>query len=243
VVRQTDEVRTVIRAGISELGETTELLSAIMRSGFEPDDLIGLLRGIAELRSGTPLVSAFVSDQVARLGDLVKDIGQGVAEYQGEDRDWLLGFTKNAVASIDAVSLRVVDSQAFWSSELGTRYLTLQKEAIARKVPVRRVFVFDQPPARRSEPGLLRLYAQHADLGIEVRYLLPDAIPATRRNDLRDFIIFDRALCYESTPASHVGNFDGVIQSTRLIVGDQPVKEWRDRFGELWDAARPFVRF
>ncbi len=60
--------------------------------------------------------------------------------YDGEDREWMLGLTAEASRSIDAISLSTVDAGirgfdgGLWTSDLGTRYLELQHEAIARGV-------------------------------------------------------------------------------------------------------------
>jgi hypothetical protein len=63
----------------------------------------------------------------------------GYVAYDGEDRDWLLGLTRHAQSSIDTTSLMAVDASGggfgeggLWSSDLGRRYLEVQREAVQR---------------------------------------------------------------------------------------------------------------
>ena len=127
--------------------------------------------------------------------------------YDGEDRDWLLGLTREAEISIDAISLSTVDAGVhgldggLWTSDLGIRYLELQREAIARKVRIRRIFVFENEEMARDE-SFQRITQMQRDVGVEVRMLDHQLIPHWMQSMIFDFIVFDGAISYETTPAT-----------------------------------------
>ena len=57
-----------------------------------------------------------------------------------------------------------------WTSDLGIRYLELQREAITRKVRIRRIFVFENAEMALDE-DFLRITQMQRDVGVEVRML------------------------------------------------------------------------
>ena len=133
-------------------------------------------------------------------------VGSEIA-YDGEDRDWLLGLTREAQTSIDAISLSTVDAGVLgldgglWTSDLGIRYLELQREAIARNVRIRRIFVFEHERRWPSDESFLRVTQMQRDVGVEVRMLDHQLIPDWMQSMIFDFIVFDGAVSYETTPA------------------------------------------
>ena len=88
-----------------------------------------------------------------------------------------------------------------WTSDLGIRYLELQREAIARKVRIRRIFVFEnaRPGPGRDLPAVTQM---QRDVGVEVRMLDHQLIPDWMQSMIFDFIVFDGAVSYETTPAT-----------------------------------------
>jgi hypothetical protein len=126
-----------------------------------------------------------------------------------------------------------------WSSDLGQRYLEVQRDAIQRDVRIRRVFIMDRA-GLASDPRFLEACKLQTELGIEVRVLDTTEIPGTRRSSLFDFILFDDVLSYETTPASSIdGSVRPTIVNTRLELRPNRVKDRIDRFKDLYDHARP----
>jgi hypothetical protein len=172
-------------------------------------------------------------------------LGSGIT-YEGEDRDWLLGLTREVERSIDAISLSTVDAGlagldgGLWTSDLGIRYLEFQREAIARKVRIRRVFVFESAEMARDET-LQRIKQVQRDVGVEVRMLDHWLIPDWMQSMIFDFIVFDGAVTYETTPATAfpVGQTRPGILRTLLAPVPARVRELEERFEQLWDAADP----
>ena len=119
----------------------------------------------------------------------------------------MLGLTREAEPSINAISLSTVDAGmrgldgGLWTSDLGMRYLELQREAIARKVRIRRIFVFEHEEMAHDET-FLRITQMQRDIGVEVRMLDHQLIPDWMRSMIFDFIVFDGAVSYETTPAT-----------------------------------------
>ena len=94
VKAQKDEMRDAVIESFREIDEAAALVAHTMKAGFEPEGLIELVRRIADLDpEAPPLVTTFLRREVRRLAALVAAIGAGSVEYDGEDRDGLLGFT------------------------------------------------------------------------------------------------------------------------------------------------------
>jgi hypothetical protein len=170
----------------------------------------------------------------------------GEITYDGEDREWLLDLTREAERSIDAISLSTVDAGVagldggLWTSDLGIRYLELQREAIARKVRIRRVFVFENAEMARDE-SLQSITQMQRGVGVEVRKLPHLLIPDWMKSMIFDFIVFDGTVTYETTPAtaSAVRQTRPGILRTRLAPVPARVRELEERFEQLWEAADP----
>ena len=106
-------------------------------------------------------------------------------------------MTREAEPSIDAISLSTVDAGVqgldggLWTSDLGIRYLELQREAITRNVRIRRIFVVENDEITTYDESFLRITQMQRDVGIEVRMLDHRLIPALDAVQIFDFIVFD----------------------------------------------------
>ena len=127
-----------------------------------------------------------------------------------------------------------------WTSDLGLRYLELQREAIARKVRIRRIFVFENADMANDEL-FRRITQMQRDIGVEVRMLDHQLIPHWMQSMIFDFIVFDGTISYETTPATafSVSQTRPGILRTRLAPMPARVHDLEDQFEQLWDAADP----
>lgn len=236
------EMCSLIEAGFVRTSKATELFQAVEASPLQTDAVIELVRHSTRIAPASPpLVHGFAQLQIDRLSEFLKELsGGGVLEYDGEDTDWMLGLTMRAEHTIDAISLSTVDAGGngfgggLWTSDLGRRYLTLQKEAMSRGAAIRRIFIIG--PGQTSEADFLHICQQHKNLGIEVRVLeRSETLGAT----LFDFVVFDGVLSYEVTPASLIeDSMRPTIVKTHLILRPERVRERMQRFEDLWASAR-----
>jgi len=231
----------------AEINQMTELHGQMEAAKLRADMAAELLRHAAQIgASAKPIIHDIAQAEMARAAEFIKALGDGSdLTYEGEDRDWLLGLARHAKVSIDAISLATVDAgdmshqDGLWASDLGQRYLDTQREVANQGVLVRRIFVLDQPDATGS-PDLQRVYDLHRQMGIQVRTLDPRLVHANYRSSLFDFIVFDRILSYETTPASRVdGSTRPIIVNTRIVQKPEVVAARLRRFEELWDQAEP----
>lgn len=245
--RATAEIRTLVESGFSKINEATELFGLVEASALRTDVVTQLVRNSTELEpSSPPLVYRFAQSEIGRMSQFLKELKDGDASYDGEDRDWLLGLTRNVKTSIDATSMTLVDAGGrgfyggFWETDLGQRYLEMQREVAQRQVKIRRVFILDRPELV-DDPNFLQICLLQTNMNIEVRILDAAAIPATRKSSLFDFILFDNVISYEVTPASRVDDaMRPTILNTRLVLRPDRVEDRIDRFRDLWASARPF---
>ncbi|MFI5915455.1 phosphatidylserine/phosphatidylglycerophosphate/cardiolipin synthase family protein [Dactylosporangium sp. NPDC051541] len=243
LTRISDEVTR----GFTKINEATELFGLVEASALRTDAMTQLVRHATQIPSDAPaLVHSFAQAEIGRTSEFLKELSEGSnVIYEGEDRDWMLALARNTRHSIDATSLTTVDARGtgfvdggLWSSDLGQRYLEVQRDAIQRKVRVRRVFIMDRATLA-GDPMFLEVCKLQTDLGIEVRVLDTSAIPGTRRSSLFDFILFDDTVSYETTPASSIdGSVRPAIVNTRLELRASRVRDRIDRFQDLWTHAR-----
>jgi len=234
--------------GFAKIGKSAELPSMTEHS------ILGttLVRDFLETASRTdervnPLLKRLAQQEVERVISFVRQVPVGgQIVYEGEDRDWLLGLTRGAERTIDAISLPTVDAGmsgfdgGLWTSDLGIRYLELQRDAIARKVRIRRIFVF-QNAEMAGDETLLRVTQGQRDVGVEVRMLDHELIPHWMQSMIFDFIVFDGTISYETTPATtfSVSQTKPGILRTRLAPMPTRVRDLENQFEELWNAADP----
>ena len=242
-----ERMEELLRKRFASINEATALFGLVERSPVRAEVVTELVRNSTRIGPDTPpLLSAFAQSELHRVSDLLKDMSKGgEVTYDGEDRDWLLGLTRNVSSSIDATSLTTVDGGGdgydggLWASDLGQHYLEAQRDALARGVRVRRVFVLDRPELA-SDPGLVRVCRLHHSVGIEIRVLSLARIPEIRKNSLFDFILFDDVVSYETTAGVWAGEVRPVIVNTRLVLRPARVAERIRRFQDLWESADEF---
>lgn len=237
--RLLDEVRGISRAA-------AHLATAEGHVGR--GSLTRLVESAGRLDPLAELQLRFARHQVDDLTNLLDGLRSGRAEHEGENPDWLLGLTRAAVKSIDATSLTsfdrhrgFVDEGDFWASDLGLRYLDLQRKAIERGVRVRRLFLLTEDAT--DEEQLARLLAPHQQIGVQTDILRPDDVHFLHQNDLADFILFDGKVSYEFHTARTLRkDVTPLLASVALVVEPRLVKKRQERFEELWNAVgRPAV--
>lgn len=245
-VKSVTEIQGVVDKGFAKVNDATRLFSQVEAAGFQAVAVTKLVQHAAAINPGVPsLVCAFAQSEIDRVSEFLRELADLQATYDGEDREWLLGLTRSAMSSINAISIPEVDSagnafHSFWESDLGRRYLDLQREAVERRIRVRRVFVTERDEIA-CDPALQRMCRIQADLGIDVRLLFPSAIPHAISTSLFDFILFDNTLSYEVDPAPHVKEGrNPTILHTRLILRGDKVKERIDRYKNIWESAVPW---
>jgi hypothetical protein len=236
-----------VAEGFEKLGRSAELPATTDRSILDVSLLTDLLQTASQSDERVnPLLQRLARRELERVTAFVRQLPAGGAiTYEGEDRDWLLGLTREAERSIDAISLSTVDAGVhgldggLWTSDLGIRYLDLQRAAIARKVRIRRVFVFENAAMAHDET-LARVTQLQKDVGVEVRKLDHQNIPDWMQSIIFDFIVFDGTLSYEATPATQdPGQTRPGLLSTKLAPVPDRVHELEERFERLWEAANP----
>jgi hypothetical protein len=242
------ETRRMITDEFTKINAATELFGAVEASALKTDAVTQLVKNSTAVQRDSPsLVFDFAQAEITRLSGYLKVLGHsGDVVYEGEDRDWLLGLTRVASMSVDATSLTTVDAGGrgfvdggLWNSDLGQRYLEAQRDAIKRGVAIRRVFIVDRPELQ-DDPDFVSILLQHVDIQVNVRTLRADAIVATRRASLIDFIVIDGVLSYQATPASRVANRPPTIATTTLVTDSDRVQERVARYEDLWASASPF---
>ncbi len=174
------------------------------------------------------------SEATAFMGQLPPG---GEITYDGEDREWLLGLAQEVQHSIEAISLSIMDvmphsfNGGLWRSDLGVRYLELQRQAIDRGVSIRRVFVFDDEDQARDEL-FLRIVQMQRDVGIDVRMLDFQLIPEWLHGMIFEYAILDEEVSYELMPGTsfNYSRFRPIIFRTSLVPTPSRVKDMKVRF-------------
>jgi len=243
------EIDKVVQSGFSKINEATELFGLVEASALRTDAVTQLVRHSTQIEpTAPPLVFRFAQDEIGRMSEFLKELSEGGnVTYEGEDRDWMLSLTRNCQSTIDATSLTTVDAGGrgfvdggLWASDLGQRYLEVQRDAVTRGIRIRRVFIMDRPDLAK-DGGFNGVCRMQRDMGIDVRVLDSSAIPEVRRSSLFDFILFDDSISYESTPASSIdGSIRPAIVNTRLELRPVRVNNRIERFKDLWAAATEF---
>lgn len=246
LARHAETTERMMTEGFSRIHLATELFGLREASQLESEEMAQLARLVRNrtkiATEATPLMQDFATFEITRLADYLKQIGDNSdLTYEGEDRDWLLGLTQLARTSIQATSLSTVDAGGrsfvnggLWRSDLGQRYLDLQRQAIRRGVRIQRIFIIDREGIGRQDlDDVLRL---HLGIGVQVRILDATAAPASLHARLRDFIVFDQVLSYQSTAASSVGHYNPIVVNTTLVSHRDRVQKRINEFADLWTA-------
>jgi hypothetical protein len=247
------------REGLANFSEATRLYDRVERSPVIRAQVNFLLNQVGDLGRDThSLLLDLVDLEINRLGLFIKQVhdagrfGGAVQSsveqpfsiaYHGEDREWLLALTCVAKSGIDAVSLSTIDAGVnnydggLWRSDLGHRYLELQRQAIRRDLRIRRIFYFDRPAI--SQDGVFQdICARQKAIGVDVRILEESVLPPDLKILVSDFIVFDESLAYEM--ASAVALADGHRPerlTTYLSTREERVQDLHGRFEQFWALA------
>jgi hypothetical protein len=234
--------------GFAKIGKSAEFSAMMERSTLGAALLTDFLETASQADGRVnPLLQRLARREIERMTSFVRQLPvDSEIAYDGEDRDWLLGLTREAERSIDAISLSTVDAGmrgfdgGLWTSDLGTRYLDLQREAIARHVRIRRIFVFENEDLAHDEM-FLKITKMQRDVGVEVRMLDHQLIPDWMQSMIFDFIVFDGAVSYETTPATTfaAGQTRPAVVRTVIAPMWARVRNLEDQFEQLWEAANP----
>jgi hypothetical protein len=102
------EMKHLVGDAFSQISEATELFGLIEASALQTDLVTQLVRNSTQISpTSPPIVYHFVQAKIKEMSDFLKQLAEGgTVTYYGEDRDWLLGLTRNATVSIDAISWR-----------------------------------------------------------------------------------------------------------------------------------------
>ncbi|MCG5220005.1 hypothetical protein [Streptosporangium sp. KLBMP 9127] len=237
-------LQLLMDSGFNRINEATELFGLVESSALQTDVITQFVRNATGLGIETPeLVQNLAQSEIARVSHFLRELGEGSVIQEGEDREWLLGLSRHATRSIDAVSIPTVDAGAwdleggFWTTDLGLRYLQVQRDRVHKGVRIRRIFVLDRSD-RPDEEVFRRIYKWQSEIRIEVRVLDPATIPTTLRGWLSDFVVFDEVVSYETTPGPDVGEGMHMIMNTQLVLEQARVRAMTERFNVLWDSAR-----
>ncbi|WP_306207860.1 DUF6879 family protein [Actinoplanes sp. RD1] len=227
--------RKLVTDAFGDISEATDLHRMIGLSSLGEEVIRNLVRNAVLVPAAAPeIIHRFVRARIAETSELLKQVSDGgTVTYYGEDREWLLGLTRNATASIDAISLAAVD-HSLWQSETGQRYLDAQRVAAADGTKVRRIFVLDTA-ADAGDKDLALVCSEQVRLGIDVRLLVRDDVPQQLR--VHDLIVFDDTLAYEMTPTSSDPQL-AQIAETRLVLTEYRVQQCVQLFRELWEVSR-----
>lgn len=243
------DVENRLARGLTKINEATDLFGLVEASALRTDAM-QLVRHSTQINpKAPPIVVRFAQHEISRMSDFLKELSRGSnVTYEGEDRDWMLGLARTAETSIDATSLTTVDAggQGFvdgglWASDLGQRYLEVQRDAVVRGVTVRRVFILNRKEFA-DDPGFRHVCQLQQEMGINVRVLDSSTVPGVQRSSMFDFVLFDEAVSYEVTPGSPMEDTDRPnIVNTRLELRPSRVRDRALRFRDLWASAREYA--
>jgi len=242
-VAHAGEMRELVRQSFAKVNQATELFGRVEESGLRTDQVIELVQHSALIHPGAPaLVRRLAEHEIQRTAEFLKELSGGAASYEGEDRDWLLTLAAHAQRSIDATSLNTVDTRgkgpdsSFWQSDLGQRYLKVQRGRARNGVKIRRIFIVDRPSIATGLDFLAACRKQ-AQLQIDVRIL-----DYADNEDLFDMVLFDDMIMYETTPATSTdGASPPGILHTQLVLRPDVVSKRVEQYHDLWESARPLV--
>jgi hypothetical protein len=204
-------------------------------------DISKLVESAIKLGDSSPDVALCLArSEIGRMARFIRELGEGLATYDGEDQDWLLTLAREAKQSIDATSTTEVDGggmgfdDGFWTTALGRRYLGAQRDAAMRGVTVRRLFILTSPdPA--NDPEFQEVYRKQIEAHITVRILASSKLPTWRGPSQLDFILFDGLVSYETISATRFKQDKPNIEQTVLNTKRDHVKGRHARFEELWE--------
>jgi hypothetical protein len=243
--RMIEDLDGLVRRGFESVNEATELLSEIEQSTDRRDHIKQVIRRLATISPFAPaLVQSLADSELARLAVTLKSLSDGhEVFYDGEDREYLLALAHGATKSILATSWATTNHHdvgfeaGFWLSDLGARYLDLQRAAVRGGVVIQRVFVVESP-SLMANPELGRILTMQRGAGIQVRLISGEDV--AQDGGLSDFVIFDEQVCYDTTPVTRSETPGAPWRlTTRLVLNEETVRQRLERFRELW--AKPLL--
>ncbi|WP_432983585.1 hypothetical protein [Dactylosporangium sp. CA-233914] len=217
------------------INEATELFGRVEAGGLRTETAIDLVKTAAQVaRLGSPLLTRFADDLLLRQSDVLRQlVHQGIADYPGDDLDWMLMLTARTSTSIKATTMvgRLSVDDKFWDSQLAETYLQLQRAAIQRReVSVRRLFIVG--PHWRDDDRLRTIVGRNAAARIEVRIL--DRRPTS---GLLEFIVFDDHVCQEFPQQQAVSGEPTLSPTTQLRLRPEAVRRRIEEFDDWWQDA------
>ncbi|TQS45530.1 DUF6879 family protein [Cryptosporangium phraense] len=250
--RQVEHERSIhdlVHGAFVQINDAASLFGLLEQTAARSDAVTQMVQHAILIKPGdSGLVYEFAQNEISRTSSFLKALAAGEATYEGEDRDWLIGLTDISRSHIDATSFATVDAggesfgDGFWQSPLGRRYLQAQHDAVAeRGVTVRRIFIFDKPdlPTDREFNAIC---SAQKDAGIDVRVLDYSHITQSHM-DLRDFIIFDNSVSYETVVSASRAIANPSILNTKLVLDIGQIRKRAADFEYLWDLGEPLPSY
>jgi hypothetical protein len=243
-------MENALKDQFKKINEATELFGLVEDSSLRTDGITELVRNATKIKHADQqaeprLIYDLAQSEISRLSEFLKELGDGgTVSYDGEDREWLLALARNIRVSLDATSLPAVDggggrfNGGFWFSDLGERYLDIQREIVRNGVCIRRVFILDGTSVALEDQDFRQMCRIQHEIGINVRVLEPAQIVTQPHAMLFDFVLFDQKISYEVTPAVGNDRDHPVFINTRLILQEARVRERVRGFNALWDSAK-----
>jgi hypothetical protein len=237
------ELQNSIQQGFAGVSEATALMEDLERSALPKDALKQVVRRTALITGSTSaLVRGLAESEIERISGTLRALGDGhEVFYEGEDRELLLSLARRATTSILATSWATVSTHGagfeagFWLTDLGGRYLDLQRAAHRRRVMNKRIFIYEAPDIIESQ-DFKHILAMQQSAGVEVRLLGGGPLPPD--GSVTDFVLFDGEVSYDTTPVTRGGPYAAPwLLTTRLVLDREKVRNRILRFEELWDAA------
>lgn len=241
-----NRVEGVIEGAFAQINDAARLFGLLEQTAARSDVVTQMVRHAILIKPGEPsVVYDFAQNEISRTSSFLKSLAAGEATYEGEDRDWLIGLTNCTRSHIDATSFATVDaggdsfSEGFWQTPLGRRYLKAQSDAVhERNVAVRRIFIFDKPNLV-TDSDFQEICAVQIDAGIDVRVLEHSQINQSLM-DLRDFILFDGGVSYETVVSASQRAFTTPsILNTKLVLDIGQIRKRVADFEYLWSLGEP----
>jgi hypothetical protein len=253
-VAHEERMSDLVDSAFVKLNNSARLLGLLEQTAARSDAVTQLVQHAIAIKPGDAhLVYDFAQREIGRTSGFLQALAGGVeAGYDGEDQDWLISLSECAQTHIDATSFATVDAggssftDGFWSGRLGRRYLQAQSEAVrARGVHVRRIFIFDVPHLP-DDDGFVDICAKQSLAGIDVRILDHNSIEQAHSMDLRDFIIFDGRISYETAVSASRTRLETAavpsILKTTLVLDVGQIRKRAVDFEYLWSLGKPFER-
>jgi hypothetical protein len=232
----------------AEAGEANRLYTAIGESVVSAAAIRNLVDGLKAIRSRPALIQTLAMAEFNQLAVLIKELSEGAqADYEGEDRDWLLTLANAQVRTIDAISIVTIEASQVLidggplRSDRAQRYFDAQIAGLQREDPevevrVRRIFVVEHRDIR-TRPEFADLLKAQVDAGIDARVWDLSTGYGREYGDSSELVLFDGVACYLPSPAARTSHGERpVLINTRLEIDPERVRRRAQHFERLWRA-------